>query len=68
MGMQKGCRTRSHEWLQTFREAQFLGDSACDFGSGGITVQVNLIHAVPVHVGPTELSTVNGCRRPMKEK
>lgn len=52
-------------WLQTFGESQFLGDGSCNFGSGGITVEVDLIHAVPVHVGPTQLQTVDGCKEPV---
>lgn len=47
--------------LQTFGESQFLGDGACDFGSRCIAVQVHFIHAVPIHVGPTQLQTVDGC-------
>lgn len=42
-------------WLQTFGEAQFLSDGARNFGSGGIAVEVDLIHAVPIHMGPTQL-------------
>lgn len=44
----------------TFREAKFLCDSACNLGGGGIAVQINLIHAVPVHVTPAQLQTVDG--------
>lgn len=47
--------------LQTFGESQFLGDGACDFGSRCIAVEVHFIHAVPIHVGPTQLQTVDGC-------
>lgn len=54
--------------LQTFGEAQLLGDGACNFGSGGITVEVYLIHAVPVHMGPTQLQTVDGCRGAVREE
>lgn len=46
---------------QTFGEAQFLCDSASDFGRGGIAVEIDLIHAVPINMGPTELQTVDGC-------
>lgn len=45
--------------VSTFRETQLLGDGAGDLGGGGITVQVHLIHAVPVHVTPAQLQTVN---------
>lgn len=48
--------------LQTFGEAQFLGDGSCNFGSGGIAVEVYLINTVPIHMGPTQLQTVDGCR------
>lgn len=41
--------------LQTFGEAQFLRDRACNFGSGGIAVEVHFIHAVPINMGPTQL-------------
>lgn len=41
--------------LQTFGEAQFLRDRACNFGRGGIAVEVYFIHAVPIHMGPTQL-------------
>lgn len=47
---------------QTFREAQFLGDGACNFGCGGITVEIDLVDAVPIHMGATQLQTVYGCR------
>lgn len=47
--------------LQTFGESQFLGDGACDFGRSCIAVEVHFIHAVPIHVGPTQLQTVDGC-------
>ncbi len=43
----------------TFGEAQFLGDSACDLGGGGVAVQVHLVHTVPVHVAPAQLQTVD---------
>ena len=46
----------------TFGEAQFLGDGACDLGGGAVAVEVDLVHAVPVHVGPAQLQTVDGCR------
>lgn len=46
---------------QTFGEAQFLCDGACDFGCGGIAVEVDLIHTVPVDVGPAQLPAVDGC-------
>lgn len=54
--------------LQTFGEAKFLGDSACNFGSGGIAVEVYFIYAVPIHMGPTQLQTVDGCRRAVREE
>lgn len=41
--------------IQTFGEAQFLSDGACNFGSSGITVEVDLVNAVPIHMGPTQL-------------
>lgn len=43
----------------TFREAQFLSDSACDLGGGGVAVEVHLIHTVPVHVAPAQFQTVD---------
>ena len=52
--------------ILTFGEAQLLCNRACDFGGGGITVEVDLIHAVPVHVGATQLQTVDGCNVPAK--
>lgn len=54
--------------LQTFGESQFLGDGACNFGSSGIAVEVYLIHAVPIHMCPTQLQTMDGCRAAVKEE
>lgn len=48
--------------LQTFGESEFLCDGACDFGSSGITVEVYLIHTVPIHMGPAQLQAMDGCR------
>lgn len=45
----------------TFGEAQLLGNGAGNFGGGGVTVEIDFIHAVPVHVGATQLQTVDGC-------
>lgn len=49
--------------LHTFGEPQFLGDGASDFGSRGITVEVHLVHAVPINVGATQLQAMDGCGR-----
>jgi len=54
--------------LQTFGEAQFLGDGACNFGSGGIAVEIHLVDAVPIHMGPTQLQTVDGCRGAVRDE
>jgi len=49
-----------NNWAITFRESEFLSDSSGDLGSGGVTVQVHLIHTVPVHMTPAQLQTVDG--------
>lgn len=48
--------------IHTLGESQFLRDSACDFGSSGVTVEIHLVHAVPVHMCPAQLQTMDGCR------
>lgn len=46
--------------LHTFGEAQLLGDGASDFGSGGVAVEVHLVHAVPINVGAAQLQAMDG--------
>ena len=58
---------RSVGRVLTFGKAQLLCNRACDFGGGGVAVEVDLIHAVPVHVGATQLQTVDGCNGPAKQ-
>lgn len=47
--------------IQTFGEAQSLGDSACNLGGGGITVEIHLVHTVPVHMASAQFQTVDRC-------
>lgn len=54
--------------IHTFGESQLLGDRACDLGSSGVTVEVDLIHAVPVHVCPAKLQAVDGWPEAGKEE
>lgn len=54
--------------IHTFGESQFLRDSACDFGSSGVTVEIHLVHAVPVHMCPAQLQTMDGCRAAGREE
>lgn len=49
--------------LHTFGEAQLLGDGASDFGSGGVAVEVHLVHAVPINVGAAQLQAMDGWGR-----
>lgn len=48
------------ETIHTLGESQFLRDSTCNLGSSGVTVEVDFVHAVPVHVRPAQLQAVDG--------
>lgn len=58
-----GCMAKYNvSTIHTFGESQFLRDSACDFWSSGVTVEIHLVHTVPVHMCPAQLQTMDGCR------
>lgn len=46
--------------IHTLGESQLLCDSACNLGSSGVTVEVDFVHAVPVHVRPAQLQAADG--------
>lgn len=47
--------------LLTFRKAQLLCDGTGDLRCSGVTIQIHLIRAVPVHMTVAQLQAVNGC-------